>query len=48
MFTTRVLNYLVAARRRHRTTIALAELSDHQLRDIGVSRYDLFNPGTDR
>ncbi len=41
MFTTRILNHLVANRRRRRTTIVLADLSDHQLRDIGISRHDL-------
>lgn len=41
MFTTRILNYLIANRRRRRTTLVLADLSDHQLRDIGISRHDL-------
>jgi uncharacterized protein YjiS (DUF1127 family) len=42
MFTTRFFNALVTSRRRRRSMVALADLSDHQLRDIGITRHDLF------
>lgn len=42
MFLTRLLNDIAARRHRRRTTIALASLSDQQLNDLGVTRYDLF------
>lgn len=42
MFLTRLMNDIAARRQRRRTTIALASLSDQQLNDLGVTRYDLF------
>jgi uncharacterized protein YjiS (DUF1127 family) len=40
----RFVDNLIARRRRNRTVRELASLSDHQLKDIGVRRYDLFGP----
>jgi len=48
MFTTRLLARLARSRRRRIATLDLASLSDRQLSDIGVTRYDLFTPPTDR
>lgn len=44
MFTSRLIDRYISYRRRLRTALTLAELSDHQLKDIGVTRYDLFTP----
>jgi uncharacterized protein YjiS (DUF1127 family) len=48
MFTTRLLARLARSRRRRAATLDLASLSDRQLSDIGVTRYDLFKPRTNR
>ena len=40
----RFIDNLIARRRQRRTVRELASLSDHQLKDIGVTRYDLFAP----
>jgi uncharacterized protein YjiS (DUF1127 family) len=48
MFTARLLARLARTRRRRIATLDLASLSDHQLRDIGVTRHDLFTPHTNR
>lgn len=42
MFITRLIKHIAARRRRRRTTVALASLSDQQLKDLGVTRDDLF------
>jgi uncharacterized protein YjiS (DUF1127 family) len=42
MFITRLIADLSSRRQRRRTTIALASLSEQQLSDLGVTRYDLF------
>ena len=44
MSITRLIDRLVARPRRNRTVRELARLADHQLKDIGVRRYDLFGP----
>lgn len=41
MFITRLINGLVLHRRRRRTTLELAGLSEKQLEDFGLSRHDL-------
>lgn len=46
MFTTRLLARLARSRRRRAATLDLASLSDRQLSDIGITRYDLFAPLT--
>ena len=42
MFITRLITD--SSRRRWKTTITLASLSDRQLSDLGVTRHDLFGP----
>lgn len=42
MSTPRIVITFLASRRRRRTARELAALSDHQLKDIGITRYDLF------
>ena len=44
MFVIRIINRINAYRRRRQTATELAALTDHQLRDIGLNRYDLFAP----
>ena len=48
MLVTQIFKDFLARRRRRRTTLALATLSDQQLKDIGVTRFDLFEPRTGR
>ena len=48
MFAIRLINHLAAYRRRRQTILKLASLTDHQLKDIGVTRYDLFAPTSSR
>lgn len=38
----RPLSLFARSRQRRRSTAELAALSDHQLRDIGITRHDLF------
>lgn len=45
---TRIFNDLALRHSRRRAAVALAELSDHQLRDIGITRHDLFAPRSHR
>ena len=45
MLTTNIINDLITRYRRRRTRITLTELSDYQLRDIGLTRHDLSDPG---
>ena len=42
LLATRLLSLVARSRQRRRSTLELASLSDHQLKDIGVTRYDLF------
>lgn len=44
MSITRLIDGLIAHRRQRRTIRELASLSDHQLKDIGIKRHDLFTP----
>ena len=44
MFITRLITDSASSRRRRRTTITHASLSDRQLSDLGVTRHDLFAP----
>ncbi len=44
MIINRIIGGLASYRRRRESTLEFASLSDHQLRDIGVTRYDLFAP----
>ena len=44
MFITRIIGGIAKRHRRHKTTLFLASLSDSQLKDIGISRFDLFDP----
>jgi uncharacterized protein YjiS (DUF1127 family) len=44
MFTARLIDSFNTHRRRRRLVRELAALSDHQLKDIGVTRHDLFAP----
>lgn len=39
MFTTRLLSRLLSTRRRRQAIIELGQLSDHQLKDIGLTRH---------
>ncbi len=48
MFTTRFLARISRARRKRLATLDLASLSDRQLSDLGITRYDLFTPTTNR
>ena len=48
MFTTRLIDSFTTYRRQRRTARELAGLSDHQLKDIGVTRHDLFLPARSR
>jgi uncharacterized protein YjiS (DUF1127 family) len=48
MFITRLIADAAARRQRRRNTISLASLSEHQLRDLGVTPYDLFAPTSRR
>jgi uncharacterized protein YjiS (DUF1127 family) len=42
MSTLRFIDTFLASRRRRQAARELAELSDHQLKDIGITRHDLF------
>jgi uncharacterized protein YjiS (DUF1127 family) len=42
MFPTRLAKAFATYRRRRQRTLELGRLSDHQLTDIGITRYDLF------
>jgi uncharacterized protein YjiS (DUF1127 family) len=44
MFPTRLARAFATYRRRRQLTLELGRLSDHQLKDIGITRYDLFAP----
>ena len=44
MFTTRLIDRIATYRRRRQSALELAALSDHQLKDIGITRHDLFAP----
>ncbi len=44
MFTARLIDSFNTHRRQRRLVRELAALSDHQLKDIGVTRHDLFAP----
>jgi uncharacterized protein YjiS (DUF1127 family) len=42
LFPTRLAKAFATYRRRRQLTLELGRLSDHQLTDIGITRYDLF------
>ena len=42
MFPIRFAQALATYRRRRQLTLELGRLNDHQLNDIGITRYDLF------
>jgi uncharacterized protein YjiS (DUF1127 family) len=42
LFPTRLAKAFTTYRRRRQLTLELGRLSDHQLTDIGITRYDLF------
>lgn len=44
MFLARIFDGFTVRRRRLQTSRLLASLSDSQLKDIGLSRFDLFDP----
>jgi uncharacterized protein YjiS (DUF1127 family) len=46
MTTTHLIDRIAAYRRRRQAARELAGLSDHQLKDIGITRHDLFNPAS--
>jgi uncharacterized protein YjiS (DUF1127 family) len=48
MLISRILDDIAARRRQRRREIPIDSLSEHQLRDIGVSRYDLFTSHSQR
>lgn len=48
MFVTRLADRIAAYRRRRHARLELSRLSDHQLRDIGITRHDLFAPSANR
>ncbi len=48
MFTARLIDSFNTYRRQRRMVRELSGLSDHQLKDIGVTRHDLFAPARTR
>ena len=44
MFPTRLARAFATYRRRRQLTLELGRLSDHQLKDIGITRFVLFAP----
>lgn len=44
LFPTRLARAFAIYHRRRQVTLELGRLSDHQLKDIGITRYDLFAP----